>query len=218
MLNYMIDKQILAQRLNVAYNLLRAKGILHTVSDFADAIKKPQPHISQALKADPKRCTLGLLTRVADTFPDVLNRDYLLKGEGDVAAPDRTMRPHYEATAAAGFMSGLADPESGTLRPRIPDMPAYDFTIDAQGDSMLPEIKSGDTLLCRLAEDRANPPIGKVCVIDGKDGAAVKVLAAASESGRTLTLHSLNPAYRDYTVDTAEVSHIAVVVAILRKL
>lgn len=162
--------------------------------------------------------TLGLLTRVADTFPDVLNRDYLLKGEGDVAAPDRTMRPHYEATAAAGFMSGLADPESGTLRPRIPDMPAYDFTIDAQGDSMLPEIKSGDTLLCRLSEDRANPPIGKVCVIDGKDGAAVKVLAAASESGRTLTLHSLNPAYRDYTVDTAEVSHIAVVVAILRKL
>lgn len=161
--------------------------------------------------------TLGLLTRVADTFPDVLNRDYLLKGEGDVAAPDRTMRPHYEATAAAGFMSGLADPECGTLRPRIPDMPAYDFSIDAQGDSMLPEIKSGDTLLCRLAEDRANPPIGKVCVIDGKDGAAVKVLAAASESGRTLTLHSLNPAYRDYTVDAADVSHIAVVVAILRK-
>lgn len=161
--------------------------------------------------------TLGLLTRVADTFPDVLNRDYLLKGEGDVAAPDRTMRPHYEATAAAGFMSGLADPESGTLRPRIPDMPSYDFTIDARGESMEPKIKSGDTLLCRLAEDRANPPIGKVCVIDGKDGAAVKVLAAASESGRTLTLHSLNPAYRDYRVDAAEVSHIAVVVALLRK-
>ena len=158
-----------------------------------------------------------LLTKIADTFPDVLNRDYLLKGEGDVAAPDRTMRPHYEATAAAGFMSGLADPEPGTLRPRIPDMPSYDFTIDARGESMEPKIKSGDTLLCRLAEDRANPPIGKVCVIDGKDGAAVKVLAAASESGRTLTLHSLNPAYRDYTIDAAEVSHIAVVVALLRK-
>ena len=161
--------------------------------------------------------TLGLLTRVADTFPDVLNRDYLLKGEGDVAAPDRTMRPHYEATAAAGFMSGLADPEPGTLRPRIPDMPSYDFTIDARGESMEPKIKSGDTLLCRLAEDRANPPIGEVCVIDSKDGAVVKVLAAASESGRTLTLHSLNPAYRDYAVDAAEVSHIAVVVALLRK-
>lgn len=213
----MIDRTILLQRLERAYELLLERGVIHSKSDLARAINKEPKNLMAAFSNTGRAMTLGLLTRVADTFPDVLNRDYLLKGEGDVAAPDRTMRPHYEATAAAGFMSGLADPESGTLRPRIPDMPSYDFTIDARGESMEPKIKSGDTLLCRLAEDRANPPIGKVCVIDGKDGAAVKVLAAASESGRTLTLHSLNPAYRDYRVDAAEVSHIAVVVALLRK-
>lgn len=213
----MIDRTILLQRLERAYELLLERGVIHSKSDLARAINKEPKNLMAAFSNTGRAMTLGLLTRVADTFPDVLNRDYLLMGEGDVAAPDRTMRPHYEATAAAGFMSGLADPEPGTLRPRIPDMPSYDFTIDARGESMEPKIKSGDTLLCRLAEDRANPPIGKVCVIDGKDGAAVKVLAAASESGRTLTLHSLNPAYRDYTVDTAEVSHIAVVVALLRK-
>ena len=213
----MIDRALLSKRLNDAYDYLRGHGVVHTITEFASRVGKSQADMSSALGCKGRVMTLGLLTRVADTFPDVLNRDYLLKGEGDVAAPDRTMRPHYEATAAAGFMSGLADPESGTLRPRIPDMPSYDFTIDARGESMEPKIKSGDTLLCRLAEDRANPPIGKVCVIDGKDGAAVKVLAAASESGRTLTLHSLNPAYRDYTVDAAEISHIAVVVALLRK-
>ena len=213
----MIDRTILLQRIERAYELLLERGVIHSKSDLARAINKEPKNLMAAFSNTGRAMTLGLLTRVADTFPDVLNRDYLLKGEGDVAAPDRTMRPHYEATAAAGFMSGLADPESGTLRPRIPDMPSYDFTIDARGESMEPKIKSGDTLLCRLAEDRANPPIGKVCVIDGKDGAAVKVLAAASESGRTLTLHSLNPAYRDYRVDAAEVSHIAVVVALLRK-
>lgn len=213
----MIDRTILLQRLERAYELLLERGIIHSKSDLARAINKAPKNLMAAFSNTGRAMTLGLLTRVADTFPDVLNRDYLLMGEGDVAAPDRTMRPHYEATAAAGFMSGLADPEPGTLRPRIPDMPSYDFTIDARGESMEPKIKSGDTLLCRLAEDRANPPIGKVCVIDSKDGAAVKVLAAASESGRTLTLHSLNPAYRDYTVDAAEVSHIAVVVALLRK-
>ena len=213
----MIDRTILLQRLERAYELLLERGVIHSKSDLARAINKEPKNLMAAFSNTGRAMTLGLLTRVADTFPDVLNRDYLLKGEGAVSAPDRTMRPHYEATAAAGFMSGLADPESGTLRPRIPDMPSYDFTIDARGESMEPKIKSGDTLLCRLAEDRANPPIGKVCVIDSKDGAAVKVLAAASESGRSLTLHSLNPAYRDYTIDAAEVSHIAVVVALLRK-
>ena len=213
----MIDRALLSKRLNNAYDYLYRTGSVHNVAEFAKLLGKDRANVTNALACKGRVMTQKLLERVADTFPDVLNRDYLLKGEGDVAAPDRTMRPHYEATAAAGFMSGLADPESGTLRPRIPDMPSYDFTIDARGESMEPKIKSGDTLLCRLAEDRANPPIGKVCVIDGKDGAAVKVLAAASESGRTLTLHSLNPAYRDYTVDAAEISHIAVVVALLRK-
>lgn len=213
----MIDRALLSKRLNNAYDYLYRTGSVHNVAEFAKLLGKDRANVTNALACKGRVMTQKLLERVADTFPDVLNRDYLLKGEGDVAAPDRTMRPHYEATAAAGFMSGLADPESGTLRPRIPDMPSYDFTIDARGESMEPKIKSGDTLLCRLAEDRANPPIGRVCVIDGKDGAAVKVLAAASESGRTLTLHSLNPAYRDYTVDAAEISHIAVVVALLRK-
>lgn len=214
----MIDRALLSKRLNNAYDYLYRTGSVHNVAEFAKLLGKDRANVTNALACKGRVMTQKLLERVADTFPDVLNRDYLLKGEGDVAAPDRTMRPHYEATAAAGFMSGLADPEPGTLRPRIPDMPSYDFTIDARGESMEPKIKSGDTLLCRLAEDRANPPIGKVCVIDGKDGAAVKVLTAATDSGRTLTLHSLNPAYRDYTVDAAEVSHIAVVVALLRKL
>ena len=213
----MIDRELLRSRLVAAYEYLKQKGLIHSKSDLARAVGIRVNNLNDAFGLRGNYMNEPLLTKIADTFPDVLNRDYLLKGEGDVAAPDRTMRPHYEATAAAGFMSGLADPESGTLRPRIPDMPSYDFTIDARGESMEPKIKSGDTLLCRLAEDRANPPIGKVCVIDGKDGAAVKVLAAASESGRTLTLHSLNPAYRDYRVDAAEVSHIAVVVALLRK-
>ena len=213
----MIDRELLRSRLVAAYEYLKQKGLIHSKSDLARAVGIRVNNLNDAFGLRGNYMNEPLLTKIADTFPDVLNRDYLLKGEGDVAAPDRTMRPHYEATAAAGFMSGLADPESGTLRPRIPDMPSYDFTIDARGESMEPKIKSGDTLLCRLAEDRANPPIGKVCVIDGKDGAAVKVLAAASESGRTLTLHSLNPVYRDYTVDAAEISHIAVVVALLRK-
>lgn len=130
--------------------------------------------------------------------------------------PDKSMRPHYDAKAAAGFMLGLSEAEIGTLRPHIPGMRDYDFTIRAQGDSMMPRIESGDLLVCRKSEDRANPPIGKICVIDGKDGVVVKVIAEANEYG--LVLRSLNPdpKYRDYPVDHSVINGIAEVVGLVR--
>lgn len=211
----MSDKQLLAQRLNAAYDLLRTQGVLHTISEFANILKKPQPHVSLALKGDEKRCTLGLLTRVADTFPDILSRDYLLTGQGDVAAPDRSMRPHFEATARAGFMIGLSEAETDApLHTRNPDMPDYDFTIRAQGDSMLPKIESGDILYCRHATDRQNPPIGKVCVLDTKEGPVVKVIARADDE--RVLLHSYNPEHKDYDIAVDLINGVASVVGLSR--
>lgn len=204
----------LHQRLLKSFEYLRDNGVLHTQVQFAEAIGKSQAQMSLAFKDAPKRCTLGLMKAIADTFPDVLSRDYLLTGEGEVAAPDRTMRPHFEAKARAGFMDGVAQAETGTLRPRIPGVRDYDFTIGVDGMSMFPKIEPGDLLLCRKVTDRANPPIGKICVIDSKDGAVVKVVAGADEE--SIRLHSLNPNYRDYTVELASVGGIAEVVGSVR--
>lgn len=159
--------------------------------------------------------TLGLLRTVADTFPDILNRDYLLNGTGEVAAPDRTMKPHFEATARAGFMTGLSAPEtSAPLRPRNPYMPDYDFTIRAEGDSMMPRIGSGDILYCRRSTDRQNPPIGKVCVLDTKEGPVVKVIARADDE--RVILHSYNPEYKDYDIAADLINGVAPVVGLSR--
>lgn len=183
----MIDRTILLQRLERAYELLLERGVIHSKSDLARAINKEPKNLMAAFSNTGRVMTLGLLTRIADTFPDILNRDYLLTGQGDVAAPDRSMRPHFEATARAGFMTGLSNPEAGSLRHRHDDIPDCDFTITAEGDSMMPEIKSGDILFCRHSRDRANPPISKVCVLDGKDGAVVKVIRTADSDTVTPT-------------------------------
>lgn len=206
----------LHQRLLKAFEYLRDMGAVHTVTQFADVIKKPRPNIANAMRGDAKRCTLGLMKAIAAAFPDVLNHDYLLTGEGDVAAPDKSLRPHFEARASAGFMVGVSEGEQGRLMKAVPNVPSYDFSIDAYGDSMLPRIESGDTLLCRKSDDRANLPIGKICVIDTIDGAAVKIIDGADEEH--LFLHSLNPDYSDYSVDLTEVLGIAVVVGLTRKL
>lgn len=204
----------LHQRLLKAFEYLRDNGHVHTQVQFAEVVGKSVSQINDAFKDRPKRCTLGLMKTIADAFPDVLNRDYLLTGEGDVAAPDKSLRPHFEAKASAGFMDGMSEGEVGVMRPPIPGMLDYDFTIEASGDSMMPRIESGDTLLCRRCDDRLNPPVGKICVIDSIDGAAVKVIAGADDE--SLTLHSLNPAYKDYRVEHASVNGIAEVVGLIR--
>ena len=205
----------LHQRLLKAYDLLLEKGQVHNRVQLGEKIGKTRSQMSEAFKDAPKRCTLGLMKAIAAAFPDVLNPDYLLTGEGYPEAPDPTMRPHYSALASAGFMAGLSEGETGTPWPRIPGIPDYDFTIEAYGDSMTPEIHSGDTLACRRATDAANPPLGRICVIDAADGAAVKVLARADAD--TLTLRSLNPEYKEYTLPDTDIHGIAEVVAVLRR-
>lgn len=205
----------LHQRLLKAFDYLKDNGKIHTRAQFAETIGKSEAQISLAFKDIPKRCTSGLMAAIANAFPDVLNRDYLLTGEGEVAAPDRSLRPHVDTKASAGFMSGMSDAEESPEMRKI-DIPGigYDFSIDADGDSMLPKIESGDTLLCRRSRDRANPPIGKICVIDSKDGAAVKVIAGVDDE--FLTLHSLNPDYPDYNIALADINGIAEVLCSLR--
>lgn len=208
----------LHQRLLESYKYLYDNGFVHSQTEFANLIGKQTTHVNAAFKNTPKRCTLGLMKSIAAAFPDILNRDYLLTGEGEVAAPDKTMRPHYDAKACAGFMCGVCEGETGTMRPIIPGMKEYDFTIGVDGESMMPRIEPGDLLLCRTLNDRANPPIGEICVIDGKDGAAVKVIAEANDYG--LVLHSLNPdpEYRDYPVEYSAINGVAEVVGLVRSL
>lgn len=206
----------LTERLAKAFDYLKDKGEVHTIRDFAAILGRHENNISNALRGDTKRCTLGLMKRIADAFPTQLNRDYLLTGEGSVAPRDTSLRPHVESGAAAGFMFGIADPDYGDLlRPSIPELAPYDFTINAVGDSMQPRIESGDILACRTVHDRANVPLGKVCVLDTTEGAVVKELRAVNEDAQTLTLHSFNPDYPDYDIPMDTVLNIAVVVGIL---
>lgn len=204
----------LHQRLQSVYDFLLDKGEIHNKAQFGERIGKSKSQISDAFRDRPKYCTIGLMKAIADAFPEILNREYLLEGKGDVAAPDRTMKPHFEAKASAGFMSPASVGESGMLTPRIPGMREYDFTIEAQGDSMMPRIESDDILVCRQCGNRANPPIGKICVIDSKDGAVVKEIVDADEE--CITLHSFNPVYRDYKVELSDVLGIAEVVGLVR--
>lgn len=202
-------------RLNQAIDYLKNKGKIHKQKDIVTALSMSQVNVSRALNGIPRYFTEGFLNKFADAYSDYINKEWLLTGKGTMAKPDRDQRPHFDARVAAGFLSGGSEQVmSPELRDMVTTFPEYDFTIDVEGDSMLPEIKDGDTICCRILDDRLNLPIGEICVLDTKSGPVVKVIKEAD--AECLTLHSLNPSYPDYRVEFSEINRIALVIGILR--
>lgn len=212
----------LLERLQNAYRFLYGQGVIHSKTEFGQKIGKSQTQLSDAFKDRQGRLTLGLMKRVADAFPLYINKDYMLTGDGEVDAhifPEATtveFRPHITDTyVTAGFMSGIGENGNVELRVMNSNVPDYDFSIDVTGNSMLPEIQPGDTVFCRKVTNRYEQVEGKLCVIDSTEGGVIKVIV--DDKGDSITLHSYNPDYRDYTIPKDEVYQIARVVGLSRQ-
>ena len=227
------------QRLTQAVEYLRNNGKAKTQEVIAKDLGRNRTNIAKAMRGNPEYLTDDFLRDFAHVYSEYISEEWLVAGQGEmiktlrfdipkkaakqyadlmysIIEQKQLFRPHIEAKASAGFMDGLSEGEYGdNLHPLIPGLPEYDFTITAKGDSMFPKIEDGDNLACRKTIDRFNPPIGKVCMLDTKDGLVVKVIKSINEE--TITLHSLNPAYRDYDIDLNTILGIAQVVGLVRE-
>ena len=213
--NTMIDKSILQERLVNAYNYLLDSGLVHNKQQFADAIGKQRPAVSRALSNNGRDLTMGLLKKVADAFPDVLNREYLLDGIGEVGKVNGI--PHIPFEVAAGGVAsalGSATISDCELRPTNPLFTAYDFTIEVSGESMSPYIQHGDILACKFVTWNAILTHPTRCfVIDTPDGAVVKHLKV---DGDFLVCSSINPSFTPFRVPIVDGMRFAMVVGITR--
>lgn len=202
-------------RIIESIDYLKDNGKIHKQQDIADILGIEKGNLSRTLKGNPRYLTTGFLKRFASAFSDYINEGWLLEGKGEMAKASKDMRPHYDAKASAGFMDGISEGRmSAEFRAMAVPLNPYDFSIDVGGDSMYPKIEPGDTLMCRVSIDRQNPPIGKICVINTKDGTVVKVIKSVSDF--TMTLHSLNPKYHDYEIDLNTILGIAEVTGLVR--
>ena len=210
-----MDKESAHKRFLQAIDYLRDNGKARTHEEIALLSYTSRPNVSSAISGNPRYVTEPFLKRFAAAYSDYINEEWLLTGEGEMIVPDKSLKPHYDAKASAGFMDGISEGKmSAEFRSMAPGMKNYDFSIDVNGDSMAPEIKDGDIIMCRVATDRLNPPIGKICVLDTKEGFVVKVIKSVNEDN--LTLHSLNPVYHDYDIDLNSILNIAEVVGLTR--
>ncbi|MBQ2046105.1 MAG: S24 family peptidase [Muribaculaceae bacterium] len=212
----MVDRSILQERLLKAYNLLLDRGLVHNKQQFADEIGVQRPALYNALNNNGRVLTKGFLTKVADAFPDVLNKDYLLEGIGEVEKQNG--KPHIPFEASAGGIAtalGSVTLEECEKLPTISAFAHYDFTIDARGDSMEPSIQNGDTLYCRwcgLNTVISRP--NRFYIVDTPEGAVVKQIKVQETC---IICESLNDKYEPFKIEIVDDMRFAIVVGHSRK-
>lgn len=127
-------------------------------------------------------------------------------------------RPRIPLDAAAGSLSfalsSVSESDCEQI-PIIPTLPKYDFTIIARGDSMIPDILSGDELACKFINENRFIQWGRIHVLDTAQGVVVKRIFDANGN---IVCHSNNPNYPDFPISKDEIYHLAIVVGLVRQL
>lgn len=199
-----------------AAEYLKDKGKIHKQRDIATALDMGPQRISDAYNGKSGKFTEHFLLKFADAYSDYISKDWLMDGRGEMAVPDKSLRPHFDVKVNAGFLNGLSE---GQMSAEMRAMPvptlSYDFSIDVNGDSMEPDIMNGDVLYCRLCDSLDMSLLNTAYVIDSKEGAVVKEIADVLED--SIVLHSTNPKYEDYSLDMNDIHKTAKVVGLSHK-
>ncbi|MCH5241764.1 MAG: hypothetical protein J1F67_04995 [Muribaculaceae bacterium] len=207
----------LITRLDKTYRYLYGRFLVEDKKDFAKKIGVSASYLSDAFADRNRKLTINLLEKIADKFPTIINKEYMRTGEGSVEIDSRETRPHFsDLPAAAGFMAGTGQSPNGESREFFPLFGNYSYSVEIRGNSMLPDIHSGDIAFCEILNDKNDVKLGEVYLVDTNEGAAIKVIA--KEGKKDITLHSFNPEYNDYKVSKEDILRIARVIGITRKL
>lgn len=134
--------------------------------------------------------------------------------------------PVVSAYAYAGYLAGYGDAEYIDSLPTVPFIPdrkmtgnyvAFEVRGDSMDDGTADSYKDGEILICREVErdyyknDQLH--INKRdFVIVHKDGILVKRIIEHNVGEHTITIHSLNPMYKDEVLNLADVRQVFSVV------
>lgn len=183
------------------------------------------------LRHEPSPTKLRL---IINSFSE-LDENWLLTGEGSMLRteddksnasefiPDRVVKVAVVSSyAQAGYLSGYADTDYMSSLPTIDFTPNREMlgnyvAFEVHGDSMDDGSKEGyvdgELVICREVE----PDLWKDSklhinkrdfVIVHKEGILIKRIAEHDVKRHTILIHSLNPEYKDRTLDLADVRQI----------
>lgn len=207
------------------YSYIEHKGI--TVRDFERGASLSNGYVSSIRKS----IGANSLDKILEQYTDI-NRDWLLYGEGEMLVEDKktmesnakmidtsiVMVPMVPYGARAGSALGYADLFEEEKNMQYPvfikpgekiEMTSRVFHVE--GDSMVQQFFDGDMVLAKYLDPsyykdyRLNLRRHPYWVILTKDGVVVKNISEHNVADGTITCHSINPAYEDFSIHLSEV-------------
>lgn len=214
----MINRDELHKRLLEAFELLRSLGLIHTQSDLCEPMGMNPQNLNAAFQNRGRVLTSNKLGKLADSYPNVLNKEYMIKGIGQIRKANiRYQRPHIPLKVSAGGIGiaiGSMSESECDYYPIMANFPDYDYTISVEGDSMEPEFRDGDIIACKWLDDDIVLSPNRIYVIESDDGVVVKQVF---DDGAYFTIHSLNPKYDDDRIPKSSIERISRVVGVVRE-
>jgi transcriptional regulator with XRE-family HTH domain len=134
---------------------------------------------------------------------------YLQKRRAGKMSDDRTaIIPFVPVKATAGYMSGYGDPtfvdELNTFT--LPMLAPGNYrAFEIIGDSMMPTPSGSIIVGEKIEEVESIKPTDTYIVVSRGDGIVYKRIEKTGRAKKQLTLVSDNPAYRPYTISTADI-------------
>jgi len=207
--------------------IINEKGI--NATQFANKIGYNQSNFSKIL-AGKRRASSSLLQKIAAASG--VNMNWLLTGEGDMILSESSAAPFtpehsvwvplVDQRAQAGYLTGYSDKEyyeGLSMVQFIPDREmsgnylAFEVSGDSMDDGSSDSYIDGEILICREVEREywreSRLFINKRdFVIVHNEGILVKRIIAHDVEKHTITIHSLNPLFKDKTIDLADVKQI----------
>jgi phage repressor protein C with HTH and peptisase S24 domain len=191
---------------------------------FENAIGKSEGYLSVAIK---RNSSIGsdVLLEIRTMFPE-LNIDWLISGEGQMLRTKQEMekalvvetRPRIPLNAAAGTISVAL---SGVTADECEEMPVvsafsnYNYTLIVKGDSMEPEMHSGDEIACLHVTNSHFIQWGRYHALDTSQGIVVKRVYDDGEY--ILCKSEASDLYKEFRIPKEDIYNIALVVGLLRR-
>ena len=190
-----IFDEALKNRLETAFEALRAAGVVHTKGDLAALLGVNRSSLSRAWNGDPQYLTESLIRKAEAAMENI----------GTMPAPALDTLPVLPLGARAGTIQDWSDAVHDYDCERIVSpIRGAEFAAQVTGDSMSPEYPSGSQVIVKRINEAAFVQWGEVYLLDTVNGPVLKQVRKTDRDG-VVECVSINPAYQPFRVDCKDI-------------
>lgn len=191
-----------------AFNRLRANGMVKSQREFAQLLELTEGTISKALKGEKNYASDIMIARINALMMEKFGEAPEWDKEpvpNDVGNAPLTL-PIIPTKAMAGtlgeFSQGIKAYECERM---ISPIQGADYAIKVSGDSMVPDIPNGSTIIIKKIWEEEFVEWGKIFCLDTRNGAVIKRVYP-TDNPEVVECRSINPEYPPFKVNVKSIN------------